>query len=46
MNTKFTHGTDADLSKSIHPEEVVKAINFVLNCDSEIFIPQLTIKHI
>jgi short-subunit dehydrogenase len=46
MNTKFTQNTDTDLSKSIHPEEVVKAINFVLNCDDKILIPQLTIKHI
>lgn len=46
MNTKFTHGTNTDLSKSIHPEEVVKAINFILGCDEEVFIPQLTIKHI
>ena len=46
MNTKFTQNTDTDLSKSIHPEEVVKAINFVLGCDEEVFIPQLTIKHI
>jgi len=46
MNTKFTQNTDTDLSKSVHPEEVVKAINFILNCDDNIFIPQLTIKHI
>ncbi len=46
MNTKFTHGTDTDLSQSIHPDQVVKAINFVLNCDDDIFVPQLTIKHI
>ena len=46
MNTKFTQNTNTDLSKSIHPEEVVKAINFVLSCDSKTFIPRLTIKHI
>lgn len=46
MNTKFTQGTDTNLSKSINPEEVVKAINFVLNYGDEILVPQLTIKHI
>lgn len=46
MNTKFTQGTDTDLSKSLHPEEVVKAINFILSCQNDVFIPRLTIKHI
>lgn len=46
MNTKFTQNTDTDLSQSIHPDQVVKAINFVLSCDDEILVPQLTIKHI
>ena len=46
MNTKFTQNTNTDLSESIHPEEVVKAINFILSCDSKTFIPRLTIKHI
>lgn len=46
MNTKFTQNTDTDLSKSIHPEEVVKAIDFVLSLNPKITIPQLTIKHI
>ena len=46
MNTKFTQNTDTDLSQSIDPDQVVKAINFVLNCDDDIFVPQLTIKHI
>lgn len=45
MNTKFTQGTDTDLTQSISPEEVVKAIDFVLNCNSKAFIPRLTIKH-
>ena len=46
MNTKFTQNTTTDLSKSIHPDQVVKAINFVLSCNDDIFVPQLTIKHI
>ena len=46
MNTKFTQNTSTDLSCSIHPDQVVKAINFVLDYDGDIFVPQLTIKHI
>ena len=46
MKTKFTQGTNTDLSKAINPEEVVKAINFVLSSDPQIIIPRLTIKHI
>ena len=46
MKTKFTDGTDIDLSKSIHPEKVVKAIDFVLSLDSETTISELTIKHL
>lgn len=46
MKTNFTSGTAADVSKVIHPEEVVKAIDFVLSFKSDILIPRLTIKHI
>ncbi|MCW1948930.1 MAG: SDR family oxidoreductase [Candidatus Shapirobacteria bacterium] len=46
MNTKFTQGTNTDLSRSLNPDQVVKAIDFVLDCDDDIFVPQLTIKHI
>lgn len=47
MNTEFTKGTpDYDPSHSLDPEEVVKAINFVLSLESHVTIPQLTIKHI
>lgn len=44
MNTKFTQGTNINLSKSLHPEEVVKAINFILSLDPRTTIPNLTIK--
>ncbi len=47
MNTNFTKGTDDyDPSHSLDPQDVVKAINFVLSLDPKITIPQLTIKHI
>jgi len=46
MKTNFTSGTAADVSKIIHPEEVVKAIDFVLSFKSDILIPRLTIRHI
>lgn len=47
MNTNFTKGTDDyDPSHSLDPEEVVKAINFILSLDKHVTIPQLTIKHI
>lgn len=47
MNTEFTKGTDDyDPSHSLDPQEVVKAINFILSLDKDVTIPQLTIKHI
>lgn len=46
MKTKFTQGTDTDLSQSLDPEEVVKAINFVLSLKDSTTIPSLTIKHL
>ena len=46
MTTKFTAGTDCDLSKSLDPSDVVKAINFILSLDSHTTIPELTIKHL
>ena len=47
MNTEFTKGTDDyDPSHSLDPQEVVKAINFVLSLENHVTIPQLTIKHI
>jgi short-subunit dehydrogenase len=44
MKTDFTVGTAADVSKVIHPEEVVKAIDFVLSLDPKTIIPRLVIK--
>ena len=47
MNTEFTKGTDDyDPKNSLNPEEVVKAINFVLSLGPDVTISQLTIKHI
>lgn len=46
MNTKFTAGTDCDLTKSIHPDQVVKAINFILSLDSKTVVPRLVIKSV
>jgi short-subunit dehydrogenase len=46
MKTKFTDGTDTDLSHAIDPEEIVKTINFILSLKSHVTIPQLTIKHL
>lgn len=47
MNTEFTKGTDDyDPKHSLDPQEVVKAINFVLSLNNNVTIPQLTIKHI
>jgi len=46
MNTKFTKGTNTDISKSMDPSEVVKSIEFVLSLDKDIFIPELVIKHL
>jgi len=46
MKTNFTSGTAADVSKVIHPEEVVKAVDFVLSFKSDVLIPRLTIRHI
>ena len=46
MNTSFTSGTKADMSKAISPSEIVKAVDFVLSFKSDIIIPRLTIKHI
>ena len=46
MKTNFTTGTKADMSQAIEPSEIVKAIDFVLSFESEVFVPRLTIKHI
>lgn len=46
MKTNFTHGTQADISSSIDPAEVVKVIDFILSFKSNILIPRLTIKHL
>lgn len=46
MNTQFTAGTKADISKTIDPCQVVKAIDFALSFDSHVLVSQLTIKHI
>ncbi len=46
MKTKFTDGTNCDLSKAMEPHQVVKAIDFILSLDSNTIIPELTIKHL
>lgn len=46
MKTKFTHGTNCDLSQAIEPHQVVKAINFILSLDPDTIISELTIKHL
>lgn len=46
MKTKFTDGTNCDLSKAMEPHQVVKAIDFILSLDSETIISELTIKHL
>ncbi|MDD4026614.1 MAG: SDR family oxidoreductase [Candidatus Shapirobacteria bacterium] len=46
MATKFTDGTNCDLSKAMDPHQVVKAIDFVLSLDSDTIISELTIKHL
>lgn len=46
MLTKFTDGTNCDLSKAIDPFQVVKAIDFVLSLDKDTIISKLTIKHL
>lgn len=46
MKTKFTNGTNCDLSKAMDPHQVVKAIDFVLSLDSDTIISELTIKHL
>lgn len=46
MKTKFTDGTNCDLSKAMEPHQVVKAIDFILSLDSDTTIPDLTIKHL
>jgi len=46
MKTKFTDGTNCDLSKAMDPHQVVKAIDFILSLDSDTIISKLTIKHL
>lgn len=46
MNTNFTKGTNTDLSHSLDPHYVVKAIDFVLAMPPEVTISELTIKHL
>lgn len=46
MKTKFTDGTNTDMSKAMEPHEVVKAIDFVLSLDKDTIITELTIKHL
>ena len=46
MKTKFTDGTNCDLSKAMEPYQVVKAIDFILSLDSDTVISELTIKHL
>jgi NADP-dependent 3-hydroxy acid dehydrogenase YdfG len=44
MKTKFTNGTNCDISKAMDPHQVVKAIDFILSLDPDITISELTIK--
>jgi short-subunit dehydrogenase len=46
MATKFTDGTNCDMSKAMEPHQVVKAIDFVLSLDKDTIITELTIKHL
>jgi short-subunit dehydrogenase len=46
MKTKFTDGTNTDLSNSMDPYQVVKAIDFILSLDHDTIISELTIKHL
>jgi NAD(P)-dependent dehydrogenase (short-subunit alcohol dehydrogenase family) len=46
MNTKFTDGTNCDLSNALEPHQVVKAIDFILSLDADTIITELTIKHL
>ena len=46
MNTKFTQGTGVNLSKSINPDQVVNAINYILSLDLKTTISGLTIKRL
>ncbi len=46
MKTKFTDGTNCDLSKALEPHQVVKAIDFILSLDADTTITELTIKHL
>lgn len=44
MKTKFTQGTTTDFKRSIHPDQVVKAVNFILSLDPKTTVSSLTIK--
>ena len=46
MSTRFTDGTNCDLSKAMDPHQVVKTIDFILSLDSDTLISDLTIKHL
>lgn len=46
MKTKFTNGTNCDLSQALEPHQVVKTINFILSLDKDTIISELTIKHL
>jgi short-subunit dehydrogenase len=46
MNTKFTLGTDTNLSKSMDIHEVIRVIEFVLSYDKNTYIPQIVVKHL
>jgi NADP-dependent 3-hydroxy acid dehydrogenase YdfG len=46
MKTKFTNGTNCDMSKAMDPHQVVKTIDFILSLDPDTTIPELTIKHL
>ena len=44
MKTNFTKGYKVNQKRSIHPDQVVKVINFILSLDSKITVPSFTIK--
>jgi short-subunit dehydrogenase len=46
MNTKFTAGTNIDLSGSMDIHEVIRTIEFVLSYDKDTYIPEIVIKHL
>jgi short-subunit dehydrogenase len=46
MKTKFTDGTNTDMSRAMEIDQVVKTIEFILSFEKNITIPQIVIKHL